>query len=102
MQPEAKSIFETIAGLKKGKAPFEALDDTYKEFKGRTKAIGTYAFFVPNLLPIDPELIKNILTKDFNYFHDRGMYHNKVRNSRKDKLKISVRILAICKLSIQL
>ncbi|KAL7026329.1 hypothetical protein ACKWTF_013862 [Chironomus riparius] len=64
-------------GVTKGKTPFQGVDDYYKSFKGKAKAIGIYQFFVPSVFPIDPDLIKHILMKDFSHFHDRGMYHNK-------------------------
>lgn len=33
-------------------------------------------FIKPIYVPIDPELIKNILLKDFEYFTDKGFYYN--------------------------
>lgn len=38
--------------------------------------LGVYLFFRPALLVRDPELVKNVLTRDFQHFHDRGVYHN--------------------------
>ncbi|XP_030746952.1 cytochrome P450 6a22-like [Sitophilus oryzae] len=38
--------------------------------------IGLYFFSRKVFLPIDPELIKNILVKDFNYFSDRGIHYD--------------------------
>lgn len=38
--------------------------------------VGIYLFFRPSLLIRDPELIRNILVKDFASFHDRGIYCN--------------------------
>ncbi|XP_051169282.1 probable cytochrome P450 6a13 [Leptopilina boulardi] len=38
---------------------------------------GMYMLHVPHLIINDPELIRLILVKDFNYFHDRGLYFNK-------------------------
>ncbi|KAF2896449.1 hypothetical protein ILUMI_09729 [Ignelater luminosus] len=37
---------------------------------------GFYAFARPNLILLDPELIKAILSKDFQHFTDRGFYIN--------------------------
>ena len=56
----------------------ENLDYYYKKFKGKAPAIGLYNFLSPTILPIDPELVKNILVRDFNSFHDRGLFYNKV------------------------
>lgn len=33
-------------------------------------------FSRPTFMPVDPEMVKNIMQKDFQYFVDRGFYHN--------------------------
>lgn len=38
--------------------------------------IGMYGLFRPILLVRDPELVQNIMIKDFGHFTDRGIYHN--------------------------
>lgn len=49
----------------------------YKEFKRRGWKHGGFYFFVtPIYLVVDLEYIKNILTKDFDCFIDRGVYYN--------------------------
>lgn len=48
---------------------------TIMKAKGH-KHMGLYFFFKPFYMPICPNLIKNIMAKDFQYFHDRGVYHN--------------------------
>lgn len=49
----------------------------YREFKARKLPVGgTILFFIRSAVVIDPELIKTILVKDFNMFHDRGIYNN--------------------------
>jgi len=40
------------------------------------KHAGFYLVAVPNYIPLEPELIKNILQKDFQYFTERGFYYN--------------------------
>lgn len=35
-----------------------------------------YFLFRPALILCDASLIRNVLSKDFNSFHDRGFYHN--------------------------
>ncbi|KAK5641167.1 hypothetical protein RI129_009714 [Pyrocoelia pectoralis] len=55
----------------------ELIKKFYQSFKERgAKHAGIYIFTSPNYLPIDREIIKNIMLKDFNHFVDRGFYHN--------------------------
>ena len=49
--------------------------DIYKKFEGH-KFGGMYIFTSPQLLVRDPDLIKDILVKNFSTFHDRGLYMN--------------------------
>ncbi|RZF44805.1 hypothetical protein LSTR_LSTR000757 [Laodelphax striatellus] len=53
--------------------------ELFKEFYDRgegQKYVGYYTLFKRSLMVRDPELIKNILVKDFSTFVDRGVYHN--------------------------
>lgn len=70
----------TLSGVGIKMTNTEKLDFYYKKFKGRAPAIGLYNFLSPVILPIDPELIKNILVSDFKSFHDRGLFYNKVKS----------------------
>jgi cytochrome P450 family 6 len=45
----------------------------YKELDGE-KYGGTYAFTKPGFIFRDPDIIKNVLVKDFSSFHDRGLF----------------------------
>ncbi|KAF5298399.1 hypothetical protein FQR65_LT01177 [Abscondita terminalis] len=55
----------------------EVLAEIYTEFKKkRRKYAGFYFLYKPNLIIIDLDLIKTIMTKDFNYFTDHIMYAN--------------------------
>jgi cytochrome P450 family 6 len=45
----------------------------YKELDGE-KYGGTYTFTKPGFIFRDPDIIKNVLVKDFSSFHDRGLY----------------------------
>lgn len=49
-----------------------AIYDIYKQTK--EPFLGIYLFFRPSILVNDPEIVKNILTRDFQHFHDRGTY----------------------------
>lgn len=56
---------------------FETMNKIYKQYKGKAPAVGIFFFLSPTLLPINPDLFKNILVRDFSSFHDRGFYYNK-------------------------
>lgn len=41
---------------------------------------GVYLSVIPALIVNDPELVKHVLIKDFQYFHDRGIHSNEERD----------------------
>jgi len=59
----------------KRKNASQLLNESYKAFEGK-KFGGLYSFTVPSLLVRDPELIKDILVKDFDKFYSRGIVIN--------------------------
>lgn len=65
----------------------EKIDSIYKEFKGKAPVVGTFFFFDPTLITLDPELCKNICVRDFSSFHDRGFYSNKADDPLSAKYK---------------
>ncbi|XP_058449391.1 uncharacterized protein LOC131429335 [Malaya genurostris] len=44
--------------------------------KSKERLVGIYLFFTPAILIRDPYLAHQIMTEDFNHFHDRGVYCN--------------------------
>lgn len=44
-------------------------------WESKTPLLGIYLFFKPSLLVCDAFLAKRIMTTDFEYFHDRGVFH---------------------------
>ncbi|KAK7867290.1 hypothetical protein R5R35_002117 [Gryllus longicercus] len=60
-----------ITLLKKSMA--DVLTGLYRHFEGKRFA-GIFMSRTPSMLLIDPELVKNVLVKDFGHFQDRG--HN--------------------------
>lgn len=51
--------------------------DLHDELKAKGhKYGGIYTFAKPSLLIIDPEIVRSILTKNFQHFTDRGLYYN--------------------------
>ncbi|KAJ8982768.1 hypothetical protein NQ317_018180 [Molorchus minor] len=53
----------------------DKIKEIYDKMKGH-KYVGLYFFSRKALLPLDPALIKNILSKDFQHFYDRGIYYD--------------------------
>lgn len=49
----------------------------YNELRNKMKAVGLYFFTAPVIFILDLDTVKHILVKDFNNFHDRGLYVNK-------------------------
>uniref|UniRef100_A0A1A9ZPH8 Cytochrome P450 n=1 Tax=Glossina pallidipes TaxID=7398 RepID=A0A1A9ZPH8_GLOPL len=48
----------------------------YKKFKDSSPIAGFYTFLTKAVVIMDLDLIKNVLIKDFQYFSDRGLFHN--------------------------
>lgn len=55
----------------------ERNQEVYEAFKKSHKIAGFYSMLKATVMPLDLDLIKNILIKDFNNFTDRGVYYNK-------------------------
>lgn len=68
--------FGNLQGFGTSRHTCHITQDIYEQFKGRDILVGTYFFLEPVALVLDPELIKNVLVRDFSYFHGRGVYHN--------------------------
>ncbi|XP_025193144.1 probable cytochrome P450 6a13 [Melanaphis sacchari] len=67
-------LFGNTLNLALGKYhPFVFYNNIYDEFSGH-KYGGLYQMRTPYLMVRDPELINNMLIKDFSSFNDRGIY----------------------------
>lgn len=77
LSPPSIFPFGSLKGIGTSVCGAEGIDVIYTKFKGKAPVIGTYFFFNPTLLPIDPEIFKSILVRDFSSFTDRGFYYNK-------------------------
>jgi cytochrome P450 family 6 len=68
-----KIPFGNLQAIAKKERSFgTAIYDIYKQTT--EPFLGIYLFFRPAILVRDAELVKNILTRDFQHFHDRGVY----------------------------
>lgn len=75
--PKPTFPFGSLKGVGTKVTSAEAIDVYYKKYKGKVPVVGIYFFLSPTVLPIDPELLKNIMVRDFSSFHNRGFYYNK-------------------------
>lgn len=75
-EPSWKFLAGNIQGMGTKVSFPTKMNEFYKEFKGKTPAVGIFMSVAPTLLIIDPELAKTILIRDFAKFHDHGMYFN--------------------------
>nr|CAI5868967.1 unnamed protein product [Callosobruchus analis] len=53
----------------------DKIKEIYDKMKGH-RYVGLYFFSRSAFLPLDPVLIKDILSKDFQHFYDRGIYYD--------------------------
>jgi len=65
-----------ITGWTKVRSFPDILTDYYEKLKGSGPFAGFYWFQKPTAFVLEPELMKNILIKDFPKFTDRGFYSN--------------------------
>lgn len=69
-------FFGNVKGVGSEKNIAYIIKDLYKKFKGKAPAFGIYFFTTPNVVITDLETIKNVLVRDFDTFHNRGLYYN--------------------------
>ncbi|XP_014287734.1 cytochrome P450 3A25 [Halyomorpha halys] len=61
-----------VTKLLKNEHSQDFFTDLYRKYKSEG-LVGFYAVFTPMLLVTDPELVKTVIVKDFNKFHDTAM-----------------------------
>lgn len=69
-------FFGSIGGMGTTHFSGETTKKSYDRFVGRDVIAGIHFFMRPVVLILDPELIKNIMVKDFSNFINRGLYSN--------------------------
>ncbi|XP_074025834.1 cytochrome P450 6-like isoform X1 [Leptinotarsa decemlineata] len=76
--PQPEFLFGNTKGFLTRKLSFgDQMKVIYDELKSRgLKHGGFYMSFRPSYLPIDLDLIKTIMQKDFNHFVNHGLYFN--------------------------
>jgi cytochrome P450 family 6 len=74
-----KFPFGNLQGFKRKLHSSQLLKNFYDEMKVSKRPFGGMYFFTkPVVVPLDTEFVKQVLVKDFQYFHDRGLYYNEI------------------------
>lgn len=68
--------FGNLKGVGKTFHQVYKMKELYKKFKGKASAFGIYFFVTPTVVITDLELVKHVLVRDFDTFHNRGLYFN--------------------------
>lgn len=68
--------FGNLKGVGKKFHQVYKMKELYERFKGKAPAFGIYFFITPTVVITDLELVKNVLARDFDNFHNRGLYFN--------------------------
>nr|UUB32640.1 cytochrome P450 CYP6DF1 [Dendroctonus rhizophagus] len=71
-------FYGDLRGMLNGQVPIgSAFVNFYNTFKQKNLPFGgVYWAFTPMFVPVDVQLIKTMLVKDFAHFQDRGAYHH--------------------------
>ncbi|CAD7084132.1 unnamed protein product [Hermetia illucens] len=69
-------FYGNLKGVGTTESVIGRLQNIYEKHKDNAPFVGIFVFFKPAALIIDLDLVKSIMIKDFNYFHDRGSYFN--------------------------
>jgi cytochrome P450 family 6 len=66
-----------LGNIEKGKHLAEVFKKLYDKFKGQVPAFGIFFSVKANFIICDLDLVKDILIRDFEAFHNRGLFYNK-------------------------
>lgn len=66
-----------LKGLVSGTVhPGQIFQKLYNKFKGKSPIAGIFFFFSPNVMIIDLDVVKDVLIRNFDTFHNRGLFYN--------------------------
>ncbi|XP_055588831.1 uncharacterized protein LOC129741148 [Uranotaenia lowii] len=68
--------FGNIQGVGRRMHSSQLMTRYYNQMKGKHPYGGIFFFTNPVALALDLEFVKDVLVRDFQYFHDRGVYYN--------------------------
>lgn len=72
----AKVPFGSVGEMGFSAHSSDVMKKFYDANRGKAPGVGMYFMTQPAFLPTEPELVKDILQRNFEYFHDRGFFVN--------------------------
>jgi len=77
LHEKPKFPFGNVKGIGKKYHLIQIIKQTYDKFSKQSPIHGLYLFLNPNFIATDLDLIKDILIRDFDTFHNRGLFSSK-------------------------
>ena len=77
LHEKPKFPFGNFKGIGKNYHLVDILRRTYNKFNNQSPIHGLYMFLSSNYVVTDLDLVKEVLIKDFDTFHNRGLFHSK-------------------------
>jgi cytochrome P450 family 6 len=71
-----KFPFGNLQGIGRSQHVIEIVQSIYDEFKEKGPICGIYFFVKPNIIVTDLDVVRDVLIRDFDVFHNRGLYSN--------------------------
>lgn len=68
--------YGNLKGMMTKSHPVYIIRRIYNKFKGKAPACGLFRLLSPGILILDLDLVRDILIRDFDNFHNRGIYYN--------------------------
>ncbi|XP_055637675.1 probable cytochrome P450 6a13 [Toxorhynchites rutilus septentrionalis] len=65
-----------LGGMGRNEHISTLMERCYRKLKGNGPFGGIFFYTNPVAIALDIDFVKNVLVKDFQYFHDRSFYHN--------------------------
>lgn len=68
-------VYGNVKGIAQTEHACKVAQRLYQKFRERGLPLGGFMnFFIPSVLVTDPELVKCVLVRNFDVFHDRGLF----------------------------
>lgn len=88
MKPGVTTLMGNMSGIGTEIHFFDRMIELYEKLKSKGPIFGFYSSIQAVYIPVDEELVKRVLIKDFNNFISRGMHYDEEDEPLTGLLKI--------------